>query len=253
MLKLLSQFFFAIPFIVVLAFGGCSSTDEINTDSAAGAFKLAQELEKDERYEEALMYYEEIKNKHPYSSQAVESKLRIADIHYKREAYIEAEAAYRVFKEFHPRHPKADYATFQLAMSYYRQLPSTIDRDLAQAKEAMLYFKEVQSSFPKSDYVGAAGDFYLKCKKKLAAKEEYIARFYFIRKIYDSALGRYEGLLQQYPGLGFDAKALMGASISALKTENIRKAKAYYAQLSNRFPKSTELKMAKKELGDAAR
>src|SRR5271154_4212480 len=100
----------------------CASKDVTESNSAEAAFKAAEEFEKDERYEEALQKFNEVKNKHPYSKFAVEAELHVADIHYKREAFIEAATAYQLFKDFHPKNPKIDYVTFRLAMSYYEQL-----------------------------------------------------------------------------------------------------------------------------------
>src|SRR5579862_1861877 len=110
---------------------GCSSTSVSESNSAEIAFNAAVEFENDERYEEALAKFNEVKNKHPYSKYAIEAELHIADIQYKRENFIEAQTAYQLFKDFHPKNAKVDYVTYRLAMSLYNQLPSTSDRDLS--------------------------------------------------------------------------------------------------------------------------
>jgi outer membrane protein assembly factor BamD len=106
---------------------GCSSGEKYDTSTPEGAFKQAEEYEKDERYEEAVQKYAEVKNKFPYSRFATQAEMKIADVHFTREAFIEAAGAYQLFKEFHPKHPQADYVTFRLALSYFNQLPSSID------------------------------------------------------------------------------------------------------------------------------
>lgn len=229
---------------------GCSSSDKLDSATAEGGYKLGEKYENDERYEEALAQFAIVKNKHPYSKYAVEAKLKIADIHFKREDWAEAQAAYQVFKELHPKHPRIDYVTYQLALSFFNQLPSTIDRDLTLADKAILYFDEVIASYPNSEYAPKAKEHKEKSLMMLAEKEEYIARFYFIRDMYDSALGRYEDLMNKYPGLGLDAKALKGAAISADKIKDIPKAKEYYQRLLKNFPDSDEAKQAKREMGE---
>jgi outer membrane protein assembly factor BamD len=242
-----SLFIFAILWT---AFGvGCSSTPDIDTSTPEGAYKLAEKYEKDERYEEAIVQYTAVKNKHPYSKLATESELRIAEIHFKREEFVEAQNSYQVFKEMHPTHPQADYITFRLGLSFYNQLPSTIDRDLSVAERAILYFDEVVQSFPASSHVAEARDYKAKALKMLAEKEDYIAHFYFIRDHYESALVRYEGLLDKYPGLGFDQSALYGAAVSAYKIKELTKAKNYYRKLIEDFKDSAEAEKARKELG----
>lgn len=226
----------------------CSSMDEINTNSAEGLYKLGSKYEKDERFEEAINTYRQVKNKHPYSRFATQAELRIADIHFQRESFAEAESAYKLFKEFHPKHEKIDYVTFQIGMSLFKQLPATIDRDLSLAEKTLQYYEEVINSYPTSDYMGSAKDHKKKVLRMLAEKENYIAHFYYIREMYDSALGRYEQLLRRYPGVGLDAKALYGASISAFRNKDKKKARDYFLELEKRFPKAKETAKAKEEL-----
>lgn len=239
-----SLFFCAVHLI------GCSSTGGLDTNTPEGAYGLGERYEKDERFEEALAQYSIVKNKHPYSKLATESELRIAEIYYKREEYPEAQSAYQVFKEMHPTYARIDYVTYKLGMSFYNQLPSTIDRDLSVAERAILYFDEVQASYPNSEYRKDAREYKTKALKMLAEKEYYVAHFYFIRDYYDSALGRFEGMLLRYPDLGFDARALYGAAVSAFETKEIGKAKKYYDRLQNQFKGSNEAKKARDQIGD---
>lgn len=237
---------FALTFVLL---AGCSSSSTIDTNTPEGAFKLAEKFEKDERFEEAIAQYNQVKNKHPYSKLATESELRIAEIYFKREEYVEAQNAYQVFKELHPSHPRIDYVTYRLGLSFFNQLPSTIDRDLSVAERAILYFDEVVQSFSKSAYVKEAADHKIKALKMLAEKEYYIGNFYFIRDRYESALGRFEDLLIKYPNLGLDAKALLGAAVSAYKTKELAKAKSYYQRLITQFKDSDEAQKARREIG----
>lgn len=232
------------------AFFGCSSSEKVDADTAEGSFEFAQRFEKDERYEEAIAQYLDVKNKHPYSKLALEAELRIADIHFKRESYIEAQSAYQLFKDFHPRHPRSDYVTFRLALSYFHQLPETIDRDLSLAEKAILYFNEVVQSFPRSEFVEKAQQHKNDCLKKLADKELYIADFYFSRDQFDSALGRFEDLLARFPNLGYDPRALYGAAFSSYKLKDLPKAKGLYKRLVSQHPDSSEAKKLKDEIGN---
>ena len=237
-----------VALFIPLFFAACSSTDRIDENTAEGAFTLGERYEKDERFEEALVQYNQVKNKHPYSRFAVEAKLRIADIHFKREDWVEAQNAYQLFKELHPKHPKSDYVTYQLALCYFNQLPSTIDRDLTLADKAIMYFDETLQSFAGSEYAKPAKEYKEKALKMLAEKVDYIGNFYFIREKFDSALLRYEELLEKYPGLGLDAKGLYRAAVSAYKTEDLAKARGYYRKLMASFPNSEEARNMSNEL-----
>lgn len=232
----------------VSVFLGCSGTGKIDTSTAEGAYKLAQTYEKDERFEEAATYYREVKNKHPYSRFATLSELALADIEFQREAYPEAEANYRLFKELHPSHEKTDYVTYRLALSIFNQIPSTIDRDLADARRALIYFDEVISSFPDSEFAKPAKEHRDKALKMLAEKEAYIAEFYFKREHWISALGRYKDLLKNPAELGYEKRALLGAALSAHRMKERDEAKVFLVQLEKKYPKSSEYKQARQEI-----
>ena len=233
--------------LLVLGMAACSTADKIDTSTPEGAYKLAEEFEKDERYEEAIQKFQDIKNKNPYSRFAALSELKIADLQFKRESYIEAQNAYQLFKDFHPKHEKIDYVTFRLAMSYFNQLPSTIDRDLTMADKAIQYFDEVVNSYPNSQYVLEAKQHRADCLKMKAEKELYIAHFYFIREKYDSALKRFEGVLNKYPGLGLEPRALYGAAVCSFETGEKDKAKQFFNSLESQYPGSDEAKKANGE------
>jgi outer membrane protein assembly factor BamD len=245
----------ALPALILTLFValivGCSSTEELDTSTPEGAYKLGEKYEKDERYEEAITQFSTVKNKFPYSKLATEAELKIAEIHFKREEFVESQTAYQTFKEMHPTHPKSDYVTFRMGLSLYNQLPGTIDRDLTVAERAILYFDEVIQSYPKSAHVAESQDYKNKAVKMLAEKELYIATFYYIRDFYESALGRYEDLLQKYPRIGFDSQALYGAAMSAYKIKDLPKAKSYYQRLMSEFKDSKEADKARRDLGNS--
>lgn len=244
MLQLLKYLLFSALLTSLLA---CSTMDK-NSATPDGAFSIAEEFDKDERYEEAIRRYTEVKNKFPYSNFATKSELAIADVYYKQESYPEAQVSYQAFRELHPKHPQIDYVVFRIGMSYFNQLPSTLDRDLTIAGDAINSFNELMKRYPSSTYINEAAEKKLSTVKMLAGKEEYIAHFYFKREMYESALQRYEGLVAKYPGVGFDEKALFGAIISANKVGDSFKTKKYLDVLRKKFPDSDEFRRAEREI-----
>lgn len=231
----------------VLLFSSCTSKDK-NADTAEGSYAIAQELDKDELWDRAIQKYQDVKNKFPYSKYAVMSELAIADCHFKAESYPEAQISYQSFKDLHPKHPQIDYVTFRLALTFFNQLPPTIDRDLTLAGSALIYFDEVIDQYPNSLHVAEAKEKKQQTYKMLAEKEKYIADFYFKKEKYDSALSRYEGLMSKYPGMGFDVIALSQAALSASRLGEQDKAKKYFNDLKTKFPDSSELDLVRKEV-----
>lgn len=237
---LLKRHIFILFTISQLLLSACT-TEEKKTDAAESTFALAQEYEKDERYEEAVRKYTEVKNRFPYSQFAVKAELAIADVYFKEESFGEAQINYQTFRELHPKHAQIDYVIFRIGLSYFNQLPETIDRDLTYAHDAITTFDELVEKHPNSEFVKEAKEKKQASLKKLAEKEDYVGEFYFKRKIYDSALTRYEFLLKSYPQSELGEKALARAYYSALKIGEKEKSKNYLNQLKKNYPNSKEL------------
>ncbi|OQW52405.1 MAG: hypothetical protein A4S09_08600 [Proteobacteria bacterium SG_bin7] len=240
-----------LPLILVISHSliSCSSKETVDPNSAEGLYNRGLELEKNERYEEAAEKFKEVRNKFPYSKVTTDAELKLADVYYKQEAFPESQVAYQSFKDLHPKHPSIDYVTFQLAMSYYMQLPPTIDRDLTLSQKAITYFDEIITSYPNSKHAKEAKDKKQDVRTKLASKEDYIADFYFKREKYESALGRYEDLLEDFPNLGFDERALFRAAYSAHKIGQLDKSNKYFSRLKEKHPKSEFIKQMAKLKG----
>ncbi|WP_052607430.1 outer membrane protein assembly factor BamD [Bacteriovorax sp. BAL6_X] len=187
-----------ISIIFILLMTSCAVNRPQGSTEAEVLFKEAERLVKSERYIMALEKLNKIKSQYPYSYYATSAELMQADILYKQENFEEAAAAYLLFKDFHPKHPKMDYVTFKIAEAYYKQKPSTFDRDLTPAKQAIKYFNELRSLYPQSEYLKDAREKIDECYKMIKDKELYIANFYFKTKDWQSASFRYEQLLAQF-------------------------------------------------------
>ncbi len=243
-MKFLMSLITLLIFSVLLS--GCAS-EEKNLSTAEGAFNYAKEFEDAERYEIALTKYADVKNKFPYSHLATEAELAIADVHYKRESFAEAQVSYQNFRDLHPKHPKIDYVVYKIAMSYYSQLPETFDRDLSLGSDAIYHFDEVIKSYPKSTFASECKEKRDETFQKMTEKELYIADFYLKQKKYTAALRRFESTLQKYSGFGFDPRAHLGAARSAKALDNSSKQKYHSNMLFTKYPNSDEAAKAKTE------
>lgn len=219
----------------------CSSADKKETETPEAYFARAQELAKDGRTEEAIIKYDDVKNKFPYSKLAVEAELAAADLSFDNEDYADAQVAYTLFRDLHPKHPKSAYVVFRLGNSIYRQIPESIDRDLTLTHEAITTFESVISEYPASEYVAEAKTKRLDCLKKLAEKELYIANFYLKKGKWDSALNRLQGILAHHKQIGFEEKALARAVLAAKKANKNELSESYLGEFKKSFPNSNEL------------
>jgi outer membrane protein assembly factor BamD len=153
---------------------------------------------KGRNYYAAEDIFAKIKDRYPYSEQALVAQVKLADALYYNEKYDEAQLAYQEFEKLHPTNKAVPYVIYQQALCFYRQRP-TVDRDQTYTNKALAEFRRLQKKYPDSEYAAKAEKYKLRCLEDLAAHEFYVGEFYFNTKHYTSALDRFQALSQEYP------------------------------------------------------
>ena len=176
----------------------CSTPRPKGATEAEVLYQEAKQLAEDKHYLLAVEKINIIRSKYPYSLYSTRAQLLNADILYEQKNYTEAVAAYIVFKDFHPRYERAPYVLYRIAESFYRQLPSTYDRDLSPAFEAIKYYRELMRVYPSSKYAAKSQKKVQKSLNMIEDKEKYIADFYFKTEDYRSARHRYLSILENF-------------------------------------------------------
>ena len=184
-------------FLAVIA-TGCSSVP-VDPNDPASLYRAAQEEVESSHYQIAIDKFRAIKNKFPYSKYAIDSQLRIADVYFMQEAYIEAAASYESFRDLHPKHDRVAYAMAQIGKSYFKDIPSNVARDLTSAKRALDAYDQFARRFPTHEEKADATKNVAEIRNLLAEKELYIGDFYYKRDFYTSAEPRYRKVLDLYP------------------------------------------------------
>ncbi len=186
--------------------GGCSSA-EIDENDPTALMKEAEEDIESSRYILALEKLQKVKNQHPYSSQATEAQLRIGDVYFLQESFSEAAATYEAFKDLHPKHPKLGYASYRVGFSFFSDIPGNHARDLTSAFRAEEAYKEYLYQFPSGEFAADAKKQLAESRRVIAEKEMYIGSFYFKRKMWEAAKGRFTKIVSQYPESPFAEEA----------------------------------------------
>ncbi len=182
--------------LLVILTVSCAQVAPSGKTQAEILFKEAKILKDDGRFIAATEKLNRLKNEHPYSFFSVPAELMLADILFEKESFVESAAAYIIFKDFHPKHPKLDYVTYRIAESFFKQIPSSFDRDLESAFESIRYYNEVLNKYTNSDYSKDADKKIKKAKKMILQKEQYIADFYYKTKSFNAAMWRYKRILE---------------------------------------------------------
>src|SRR5271157_2269693 len=83
---------------------------------------------KKKNYEDAIDTFEKVKDRYPYSEQALLAQIKLADAYFYKKKYDEALQAYKDFEKLHPTNKAVPYCVYRQGLCYYRQR-TTIDRD----------------------------------------------------------------------------------------------------------------------------
>lgn len=153
---------------------------------------------KKKKYEDAIETFEKLKDRYPYSDQAMLAQIKVADAYFYKKKYDEALQAYKEFEKLHPTNKAVPYCIYRQGLCYYRQR-STIDRDQTFTTKALAEFKRLKQKYPESEYTPKGEANIAKCRQDLAEHEFYVGEFYFRTKRYPAALERFQTLAQEYP------------------------------------------------------
>lgn len=199
------------------------------------------------QYKEAVDCLEVYKSRYQGDG-AAEADLYIGDNYFRQKEYLLAAETYQQFLKDNPYHPKQDYGYFKSGMSYYLDAPKAIDRDLGHLDLAAKNLALVGQYFPDSTYANDAATFYQKALSKLAAKEFYVARFYFKYGEYLASIPRFDKILREYPGVGYDEKCFYYLITASIKTKQAELARQAFLVFEQRYPQSSLVKDIRQKL-----
>ncbi|HET7826112.1 MAG TPA: outer membrane protein assembly factor BamD [Anaeromyxobacter sp.] len=225
--------------------------------SAEDNYNAGVELLNDKTYPEAEKFFEYVKTKYPFSKFAPLAELRIADSKFAQDNFAEAVEAYKQFVQLHPNHEDVDYAEFRQGLAHFKEAPSQFalfppayekdQRQLQRASEILTKFLE---KHPKSKYASEARKVLDQANARLSEHEWYVAEFYFKRKRWAGAVGRYEALVDKYPGSKHEPEALMKLAQAAMEMDEKFRARTALQKLIVKHPQDPRRPEAEKRLAE---
>jgi len=183
-------------------------------------------------YQDAINTFQELVDNYPFNDLAVDAELQIADAYFIQDKYQEAASYYRDFGDLHPDHPKVPYTIFREGLCYFRQVRAP-DRDQMTTHQALSVFEKLSSLYPKSEFTQEAAPLIQDLRTRLAESEFLRANFYFDHEEYQAAVRRYESLLHDFSGLGFDEIVLHRLEVSYVKMHRVAEAEQTAERLRN--------------------
>lgn len=213
----------AIGGMLVALLCGCSTITETAADikkSVLGFFggldenATAEELAMkgmeefdDGEYKKSIEHFQKLKDIYPFSRYAILAELKLGDAHYRIEQYEDAVFAYEEFEKLHPRNEAIPYVIYQIGRCHFDRM-STPDRDQTAARKALEAFQRLLKQFPNDPYSRSAAEHLVACYKSLSGHEYDIGQFYFKSHHYKAALGRFRGVVSDFPDVGYHQPAL---------------------------------------------
>jgi len=213
-------------------------------------FNRGEEQFAHKRWAKARTYYSYLYENYPNDPLGRRALLRVADTFFEQGDpvnLVEAQYKYRDFINRYPGSDRADYAMLQIAMVAYKQMDKP-DRDQQKTHEAVDKFNDMIKTFPNSPLRPEAEKRLQDALDRLAKHELLVARFYMKRKAWDAAIGRLNGIVDNYPNYGERDAVFYDLATSLAGMGRKAEARLYYERVIAEFPKSEYAGKARRRL-----
>ena len=190
--------------IVGILFSGCSVFNRKQKEKLAYVERPAESLYNQaldrmdtKRWDQAILFFDEVERQHPFSRWARRSMLMSSFAHYQSGGFDEAIAGAQRFISLHPGSESTPYAYYLIAVCHYEQI-FDVGRDQGTTVLAEASLQQVVRRYPDSDY---ARDARLKLElthDHLAGKEMDVGRYYLRADQHLAAIGRFKNVVKKY-------------------------------------------------------
>lgn len=193
----------------IFLFSGCSVKKKLKPGQERHEALLERGLEEMRKGDlsRSLPILQAVKDRYPYTQSAIIASLKLADTHFKLEAYDTAFDLYDEFVRFHPKDTNAPYSMYQMGMCHFSRIRGH-DREQEHINKAREMFERLIKKFPDDEYAYSARKNLRKCLTYLAQYEIYVGNFYFKTGKYTSALQRFTYAIENFPDMGHYHEAL---------------------------------------------
>jgi len=200
-------------------------------------------------WDKAVRVFERFVFSDPTHPRIVEARLYLARSYYNRKDYLTAVSEFSRIVDRHPGDPLAPEAALGICKSYVAMSPH-LERDQSYTAQAFSACDNVVQDFGRTEMSVEAEQLRDQMREKLARKELSRGDFYFQRKLYDSGIIYYNGLLEQYPRTAAAAEALLRLYHSYTEIGWESEADDARERLLRDFPESDAAKEVRANGGD---
>ncbi|WP_306250635.1 outer membrane protein assembly factor BamD [Parvularcula sp. IMCC14364] len=227
---------------LALGLAACSGNDTDARDKFAYVERPVEALYQEavdnmerRRFDEAILFFDEVERQHPYSSWARRAMLMSAFVKYEQTQYEDALADIERFLSIHPGNKDAPYAYYLRAMCHYERIRD-VERDQDITRNALEALNDVMRRYPDTEY---ARDARLKLDMTydhLAGKEMEVGRFYLRRNQHVAAINRFNNVVDNFQTTSHTEEALHRLVEAYLELGVLPEAQRHAAILGYNYP-----------------
>jgi outer membrane protein assembly factor BamD len=247
----------AMMLAVLVACSGSKKPDKLTQELLAKSkeelFEKGKALVEKKKYDQGRKYLTFVFETYPNDPLGRDALLLVADSYFKQggSGYTEARFRYRDYLNRYPGAPRRDYARYQFALTYDKEIERA-DRDQTATREAIDQYRALIREYPTSGFAGAARE-RLRVLTDLLAEHEFEVGYFYMRKgAPAAALVRFTELEQRFPEYGARDKVLFYSARVLEKLGRREEANRYYARVIEEFPDSEWARKARSSRGEKA-
>ncbi|MDH4225477.1 MAG: outer membrane protein assembly factor BamD [Deltaproteobacteria bacterium] len=194
--------------VVALAGAGCSKEGpSFKTKLPATVHFFDAQISEDKgMFGEAQSELDKVVHENPGTRFANFAYLKLGDVYARKEEWDDAIQNYEMFLSLDPSGNLTPYVLYKLFEAHYKKTLTglinptpEVERNASPNLQLLVEFKRFYLLYPKSVYIKKITPYYLSARETLAQYERLVGDFYFRRKEYTSASGRYLYLLRNFP------------------------------------------------------
>src|SRR5688500_4325939 len=216
---------------------GCGGTRDVSPANVANPdrflYDRGQAALKERKWLDAREYFRQVVDNYPGSPLRPDAKLAIGDTYLgekSAESLVLADNEYREFLTFYPTNPRADYAQFKLAMSFFEQMRAP-DRDQTSTRDALqelqLFFTRYPNSPPVPEALQEGGE----ARGRLSDHAVELGRLYSRMRVDAGAAPRFRDIFKEAPDYTRRDGVYYYLAELFFRADNKPEALAYYKRL----------------------
>lgn len=246
--------------VLLVSFVACSGTkkpdkitQELLAKSKEELFEKGKGLIEKKKYEQGRKYLTFVFETYPNDPLGRDALLMVADSYFKQggTGYTEARFRYRDYLNRYPAATRRDYARYQFALTYDKEIERP-DRDQTATREAIDQYRALIREYPTSSFATAAKERVRVLTDNLAEHEFSVGYFYMRKGAPAAALVRFTELEQRYPEYGARDKLFYYSARALERLGRREEANRYYSRILEEFPESEWARRARGERGGKA-